>query len=448
MLLSNDARPLSIDISEVSITNFDGTEKIDVTAMIREMSMYEDIFAPGISLDIQMVDTQGLRSELPIIGDEIINLVFKTPNENRDVVVELRTYAVSDIFQDKDRAQSYTIKAASPHIVLDQTLVVDRAYNGLTISNILEKIFDEYIKPTTKKRLFSNQATLGLQSIVFPKISPMKAIKYLSHEAMSLLTEPSATFLFYEHHDGFEFRTLESLSSSGSSEPIEPIETYYFVPAGFEHNLGARQEVKDSQKIIDLRQESFVDMLDTLNIGYYGGTTSYIDPIRKNFKTFTYDYSSSFDKISRVDGEKTLSPDSRLLKGAAETSYRYIITSRDRSSIGYSVADPSDPREIFFPRRRQDVSSTKSALFLQNIRTVRITVTVPGYSKIRAGVVVELVIPQMSETKGAQGMHGLFESGEYIVSSVNHTVKSTGEYFTVMECIKPAFASQPKRVVI
>lgn len=442
MLLSNDARPLSIDISEVSITNFNGTEKTDVTAMIREMSMYEDIFAPGISLDIQMVDTQGLRSELPIIGDEIINLVFKTPNENRDVVVELRTYAVSDIFQDKDRAQSYTIKAASPHIVLDQTLVVDRAYNELTISNILEKIFDEYIKPATKKRLLSNQATLGLQSIVFPKISPMKAIKYLSHEAMSLLTEPSATFLFYEHHDGFEFRTLESLSSS------EPIETYYFVPAGFERNLGARQKVKDSQKIIDLRQESFVDILDTLNIGYYGGTTSYIDPIRKNFKTFTYDYSSSFDKISRVDGKKTLSPDSRLLKGAAETSYRYIITSRDRSSIDYSVADPSDPREIFFPRRRQDVSSTKSAMFLQNIRTVRITVTVPGYSKIRAGVVVELAIPQMSETQDAQNNESLFESGEYIVSSVNHTVKSTGEYFTVMECIKPAFASQPERVVL
>jgi len=242
--------------------------------------------------------------------------------------------------------------------------------------------------------------------------------------------------MFFENHRGYHFATLEYLSTKPTKD------TFYL---GMQNvNLDNQVDGINPSKIIrTIERNNSPDTIRALNTGYLGSTTFAIDLVSKKFDTITYSYQRDFNKVKQV-GEAdmpVLDSKSRLLDGSDESTSRFIATTGFRDSSQYI-----NLREQQYPRSRQKFAAIEAAYLLQQAHTNRKTITIPGYSELAAGDVIDLVIPEQSETKNSKLEEAKFESGSYLVTSVCHNFNSSGEYINIVECTKGSFESKPRNV--
>ena len=69
--------PSEIADLQVKISNFKD-EVRDITDLCFGFSIYEDLFAPTSSIELMIVDAEGLLEQTPIIGDEHVTITYRT----------------------------------------------------------------------------------------------------------------------------------------------------------------------------------------------------------------------------------------------------------------------------------------------------------------------------------------------------------------------------------
>ena len=67
------------DIIELKIrmTNFENRVR-DITDLCAGFTIYEDLFAPTSSVELLIIDAEGLPETAPIVGDEHVTIIYKT----------------------------------------------------------------------------------------------------------------------------------------------------------------------------------------------------------------------------------------------------------------------------------------------------------------------------------------------------------------------------------
>ena len=74
---SDNYRPGAIDVASVRMKNSDQTEVVDLTSLCVFFNIYEDIYNNCMQADFTLIDAQGLFSDFPINGDEVIEVSTK-----------------------------------------------------------------------------------------------------------------------------------------------------------------------------------------------------------------------------------------------------------------------------------------------------------------------------------------------------------------------------------
>ena len=73
-------------IAVVSKESFDGSstpKKIDITSLVVEINIYEDIDEKNLSGQIVISDSTGLPNNMPLTGNELIQFKLGTPGSER-----------------------------------------------------------------------------------------------------------------------------------------------------------------------------------------------------------------------------------------------------------------------------------------------------------------------------------------------------------------------------
>ena len=78
---SDNYRPGAIDVASVRMKNSDQTEVVDLTSLCVFFNIYEDIYNNCMQADFTLIDAQGLFSDFPINGDEVIEVAYKTSSD-------------------------------------------------------------------------------------------------------------------------------------------------------------------------------------------------------------------------------------------------------------------------------------------------------------------------------------------------------------------------------
>ena len=203
-------------IAVVSKESFDGSstpKKIDITSLVVEINIYEDIDEKNLSGQIVISDSTGLPNNMPLTGNELIQFKLGTPGSERFYDFEKNPMVIYKIGQRQvhnPRSQIYVLYFCSIEQLTNQTVKVQRSFEG-SVDNMLGKVCQGELG--SGKDIFIEK-TRGNRKYVIPRWKPYRTIDFLCNNAQSVQFQ-STGYKFYETSQGFHCRSLESMMAVG-----------------------------------------------------------------------------------------------------------------------------------------------------------------------------------------------------------------------------------------
>ena len=457
--------PGDVMLDKIEIESITG-ELFDISGIMIELNIYEDIFSNGITGDVAVIDAVNLFNVVPIIGQEVIRIKFKTPVIDPDPMRELtfHIYKASRRTFKNDNTQAYVLHFASPGTIknaltkIHRTIGInpeDQNSTGQISDMVNEIVARDLAHEEEIPQLETIVPTQGTYQFVIPYWSPYKTINWLAKRAVPTSggndnsgNPADKNYVFFETINP---RTEESESGL----------VYNFLPIGFLYGQKSRHEntfffgpvpraaastgklatnIKDMYYTITSYE--VLDSMDTLSAirsGMFASKLISYDMNTKKITTKEYDYIKEFENEASSPTVVYGKHDTRnplTIAGTNAGGFKFhkepdsFIQRYDTHSQYHDAGLDMNPQEWVLERQ-----SAMAQMKMQRIRC-----EVPGNSYLRAGDVFEVFIPLMGE-KPAGPEQDKYMSGKYIITSLRHMVQKSG-YFSTMELAKNAFYNQ------
>ena len=132
-------------IEELSIVT--KAQKIDISAVFKELNIYDSMFMPVMSGSVFITDSLGLSSKLLFDGSEIL-LVDMAKTKDSEVgrfKKAFRIYKQTDRTSNSERSESYILNFVSDELIFSDQQRVNQAYR-MSYMEMVERIMIDYLK--------------------------------------------------------------------------------------------------------------------------------------------------------------------------------------------------------------------------------------------------------------------------------------------------------------
>lgn len=412
--LNKSAAPLSLTISDIRIRNHLNTYEMSVFPQLREVNIYSSIFSTLQRMEITLYDGIGLLSNFPLVGEEIVSIdITTTGTKDTQTIRMIATKPVNIIPDSKGRATTFTLQCYSREILLNNTVRLQNCYSQ-PISTTVEQILKEKLKTTKNVAI---EQTKGNVHFVVPNMYPLEAVRLLTQLAVAQQYD-HYSYVFFENSTGFHFETVEKLISE------QPKAEYKYYSQYVKQN-----EEDDHYRIIQLTQNKRYDTLEKQTMGFYSNELYEIDYFnKKTISTKTYADSDKPDPVSLGPGQvntkqfinNQLALPKSVGKGiASRVRYRTLNGARDVEQL--NLADKFGLGVVHRTAMSQ----------------MSISISVPGDTKINAGDVVTVKIPEF---------HGFNEvdfdpyiEGKYLVTDICHRIVPGEKHIMILNVNRDSY---------
>jgi len=172
---------------QVLLFNYNN-DYIDITRLVNEFNVYEDLFNSTIKADFLIEDALALTERFPLVGNEKIYIQFATDDSLKPIKFTLDVYKIAPHSILEERSHTYIIHAVDPVQIRNMTSVVEKAYKFQPIESIVSAVYGEYLQETlplsVEQSLFEG-TTFGLRSFIGANQRPIHFINMLAREAQS-----------------------------------------------------------------------------------------------------------------------------------------------------------------------------------------------------------------------------------------------------------------------
>ena len=457
------ANPGELKRLKVVITNTDGSRKQNISLLISNMSIFEDIFKNTLYGAVDIIDSvdllNGLSSKDPLgkfgfqlLGEEFLEIDYEV--EGRPPVsLRFAVYKISGIVNhDNNTKRTYTLHFCSEEHLIDATNVVMKGYSQ-THSDNIKSIANEFLfldkegtpfKGKRKKELLV-QPTMGLQRVVIPRLPPLQACQFLARRSIAETTFTSATYLFFENMNGFNFCDIEYLIKTGM-EKIKSgsfkntktsSEDYRYFFEKSVNNSDPNSFRREFKTILQMSHKSYFDTVEKLKYGMFESDMIVYDFVNHQTLPSRYRFLDNSDKTNN----STLTLGNEAGKSVPENSITFMnsVISKDDKDIKYS-------RMFVIPK---DLSSTNQDTYLDKIYPARAsyftrlaqnmyTLDTYGDPLIRAGDVIYLNIPAGGFDAS---LNDTYQTGYFLVCTIQH-IFTQNSYQTTMDVYKNALGAK------
>ena len=409
-----------INLEYLRIFSSEGV-RADLSSIVVEINLFEDIFSSAFTGNIIIVDTLNLIEKLPILGQEYIELKCSTPQENptKESVIEKRFILHSIVARDNisTGAQSYSLDISTEDSIRNLKTRVSKSYTD-SIDNI---VFD-----VLKNKLGSSQnlnigRTSGVRKIVSPNVHPYTLINMLKKEAvadMGLNLPPH--FLFFENKNGLNFISLESLYMRGIVAKLHAGDKDgdEFTSQSAYH----KDDTKIAQSNKRVLSHSFGANNDlTVNIvgGMLGSNLITHDIYNKSYKTYNYDYFRDFDKHERVEVNPKPIYNQQIISekdlGSFTNSNIKVHPTcglvNDKQHYGDGDLRASRPQDWILERQAKMCELNNGGI---------INISMNGNTQMTVGDMVHINIPITGIDHDNEEIE--YTSGNYLISKLRHSI--------------------------
>jgi hypothetical protein len=393
-----------VEISKLVLTNFKGNT-LDISLIFTEVEIYEDVYSASLSGSITIVDTRDLIHEFPIIGEETLQMTFKTPGlpNAAEVSQTFVIYKLTNFIVSSPHKQLYTLHFVTPETMTDLSRRISKAFQG-SPDSIIKRILGADGLSTKKK--FEIEPSSNNIKFVSPFWTPFKCINYLVSRAQTVDTFKSSNFLFFETNKGYKFKSVNSIFDSKNKPFIE-----------YKYNNDPSRDPRDGEsvrdvsaeltKIFSLALDCRFDMIDRIESGFYSHQMWDHNLLLKTLTKRTYIYNDDFKKTNHLS-DNTIS--SNKLQVSKQTAISTVTT---------------------YPQVHNDVKEDNYGKILTNkipllaqLNAFKLDITVHGRTDLQVGDLVNLniggmeIISQDSKRKVLDNTY----NGRYFVVSILHRI--------------------------
>lgn len=384
-----------IEIQTLTLKKPTGTVVLDISAIMQQIIIYEDMFQASLSADLFIADQVNLVGTFPIIGGETVSITYKTPFYTDVISLDFIIYGVGDrgINNDTGNIQVSHLKLCTPEIWWAANNDSSAGYTG-TYSDIIARIIQS---TGTKKKFLNQESSVGVVNYVGPSCNIFASIKFCASRANTQMQSP---MFFWESPAGYNLRSLKEAYRADYSKYIY---------------LGARNQADqgDADRLFntayDFDYEEGNNRLKQYTAGAFGATNFTVD---LNNKTLSKTVNTYDDVFNAKDIKLNKYPISDPMKAS-------------RSLTGYIPWRADQSHNSAYVRKAN----------LSMMDNLKMMVNIPGDTALKAGDVVWLEVPSRS---GLGVDSEKFSSGKWLLRSIKHLItKQT--YSMTCELTKDSF---------
>ncbi len=402
------------------------SDPIDIKPLWLELNVYESINSSQITGDVTIADSANHLQNIPIIGQEEIEFVFGTP-DNELIDFESfrgRIYKVNNMVKTDERQQVYTIHFTSKEAIKNHRSRINVAHED-TGDVICENILRDVLK--TNKALNLEPSDLKVK-LLGNNMKPFDFIRMLAKRCRSREFE-GAGYLFFENHRGYNFRSWESLVASANG--IRPAQIEYFVSPSADKDVA-----RDMHSILEYRVIKNQDFLAASVSGMLGSTHYIYNMHTKTYVKKEHKYHDVFEERNHNEDPTsnplfTDTPVEDTKRVSDYTDQRLLLSNMDSRLHMQSDIDGHNYDNLGqFNQDRLHDYTTHNQLVVK--------CTVPGNSTLAAGDVVLLNLPSFEPIPTVSPDERVYDeylSGRWILTNVVHAV-SPQNYSTTFDCVK------------
>lgn len=413
--------PGSYKFNKFKIISQIGAE-VNLERLFVELNIYEDITSPVITGDVIIGDAIGMYNNLPIVGEETIDLNFESRNDGTPEIKKFsrvfKTYKISAKEHPKQDLTTYRIHFASPEYEENLKTKVSKAYIGKKSSEIVKMLLTEepprglgFSPNSTVSANVEN--SLFTENLIIPYWSPFEAINWIASRTLPDINGNAANFVFFENRDGYNFVSIESLMKKQAKF------TYHRSVAQVNQKIKYTFAV-ESYKIFDNQ-----DVASNIQNGLYSGNLLVHDILTKSLRTFEYDYLKEFGNTEHAETNPVLSTKSKRNE-RTYSNYRYYPI---HTELFNDMAEQNNRADKWLLKRNS---------LLQQLLTYRVVIRVKGNTEIQVGDTVNFKLEMRNPSDSSQVVPDKYHSGKFLVTSIKHTLNNE-DYHQTIELVKDSY---------
>lgn len=424
MITGNPTFAGQIEEVKVELTSVVTDIIVDLSAIMLEMNIYEDLFANYITGTISVSDSVDLINYVPLVGEERLIISYKTPGigDSYGFVENIfYVYKISDRVTIKEGAQVYVIHFMSEEAFGDQHVKVSKAYKG-NIGQMAKSIFNDEDALGAREKVgnkFVIEETGNAFQFVVPTWSPMKALNWLATRSVSR-KDNAANYVFYQ--DSFKYNFV-SINSLIAKEPTLKLwDTTLNVRQLQKLNLS--ENISQYNIVRSVSNDLVLDVASRMASGMYASTMIACDILSKTVNIQEFDYIKTFKDTNHLNKYPVASP--KVMRNPRST----IVVYTNHSSMFDEFS--SDFPENWLLQRRS---------LMQQINSYQSEIVVAGRSDYYVGMVIELNMNTIrNHTSNPEDAEEKMHKGKYLVTAIANRF-SKNEMESVMCIVKDSIIS-------
>jgi hypothetical protein len=357
----------------------------DVSALRGNLLIYEDIFSPIMTAELELTDTMDMATLFPFIGEEKVRVIFTKQDPESpsggyldDVSLEFDVFKVTGRTVMNTKTQNYVLHLLSSEAMKSYKTRIFKSWKKVKYSEMAQNIFDDNIKITRPIKI---EETQGEFDMVIGNKNPLEAINMLASRSLPTGStsgkKHTPPVLFYEDRDGFNFVSLDSLLLKSPSQT-------------FTRRIANERDPKTNSQNIDKAYKAieFIDWVgwwDTMRLmdmGFYGQEAILLDPIQRKFTKKEFKISTDWGKMNTLEKEKVFT-DSNQLLDATMAHRKLVYTNQGIEAL--SPDETSTNIESYLLERTSKLA--------QMFHT-RFSMSIAGDPRRKVGEVLKLELPE------------------------------------------------------
>lgn len=390
----------------------------DITPLILEITLYEDVFSNTMSGYLLIEDSLDLINNVPLIGQEQFKLELQTPTLDNKIEKTFYIYKLQHRMV-KGRSQVYMLNFCSRELIYSSNSKISKAFDG-KISETVSEIFTDTRYLASEEKLYI-EPTENEYKFIAPFWTPLETINWLTGKSIN--SDGVANYLFFETNQSFEFVSIDSLLKN------PPVREYTFADVDANTVFGVEGTLDNKYSIVESMDNGVTfDYLRNLNAGMYASKLYTYDYTAKMINSNTFDYIDDFEKSSHLESVPLRTPDLARKKLAS----LYFIEKNN-----YLTGD-------FVPQGYSDFFLQRNSL-LEQLSALKVAIKVHGRTDIKVGAIIKFTVLEIrkllaEELDAEEGKSDYF-TGKYLVTAIRHQIIN-GKHIMYMEIVSDSFIKE------
>lgn len=420
--------PGEVYINKADLINHSGVGS-DITSLIQELTLYEDMFANALTGHMLIEDANELIGKFPIIGQELFVLELQTPSFKEKISKKFYIYKMQHRTVNK-RVQKYVLYFCSIEMINSINSKVAKAFDGYIHDVVLEIFRNErYLAvDEASETKIRYEKTKNKVKFVAPYWTPFQTLNWLCERSINKNDVPN--YVFYEDNKTFVFTSIEQLFDSGTVRD-------YIASDSDQQTVALADGAKttanfdEQYKIIESLDNNVVfDYFRNLAAGMYKSLLYTFDVTTKNIDRTDYNYIRDFDKNKH--SETTPFPlKAKDLLSKKASSVNHVI----KNNFTWGENLPVEYSKFFLQRNS----------LMEQVSAFKLGIKVLGRTDIKVGDMISLTTPEMREILKddieTEDSKSKIFSGRYLITAIRHQI--IGSKHTMnMEIVSDSFMKE------